>query len=487
MNKFYHFKRNAFPAIFGMVLALCSFSSVAFGGSHSTNEATENFKPAVVCQSAFYPEAAESTVLSAGVFTFYNFSEGDYTSASWDFGDGTTSNSTAASVNHIYNESGTYEVSLSVWDDNYSCYSTSTQTVNINLAPEDPCDFNSCVLPGDANNDGKADLNDLLNIGVGFGATGPARPDADPMSWEPQTAPDWTQETPYGVNYKHFDSDGDGLIDYQDIPPLLYHYSPMDNGIGNTVKSAPRVYLDFDVDSIVVDQNTPDYVTLSAGVVVGSSTKPMEDIYGMSLYFEYDSTLTEAYDGVEISYNNSSFFGEQGETVNFGKDLRAEQQYDMGITRVDGQNISGYGRVATVNFIVIIDIIGGRAEEVVPFDVPISGITVVDNEGNIVPVSLEETPSTVVFIKETTTSIVNKDLDHNVKVFPNPATDNINISLTDLTGEYAQLYNSLGQLMMTHTFNQSNTSIAVDDLSPGVYLLNVQTDKGLVNKRIIVE
>ena len=74
-----------------------------------------------------------------------------------------------------------------------------------------------------------------------------------------------------------------------------------------------------------------------------------------------------------------------------------------------------------------------------------------------------------------------------VAVFPNPVTDVINIELTDLNGEYVKVFNSLGQLIATHNFDQASTSISANDLSRGMYLLNIQTDKGLVNKRIIVE
>ena len=390
------------------------------GTSLSVNKAIENnesLASTVDCQAAFYTEAYEGPLPSFGGVVFHNFSEGDFTSLSWDFGDGSFSSDAFETVTHFYNASGSYEVTLSIWDNNLNCYSAMTEQITVTLSA-DPCDLSSCVYPGDANNDGKADLNDLMCIGMGFGMTGPERIDADPNAWTAQPALDWNETTADAVNYKHFDSDGNGLIDYQDFMPLLDHYSPMNNGLENTESNGPKVYLDFDVDTVFIDDDTESIVTLSAGIVVGSSSKPMNDIYGMALYFEYDSTLTESTEGVVVNYNDNSFFGDPSEVIAYGHELRESQQTDIGITRLDGQNTSGYGRVATVNFIIIIDIIGDRAETVVPFDVPVSGIKVVDKDGNIIDVSLQDQAATVIFVKETPTKVDENPLARQGSCFP---------------------------------------------------------------------
>jgi len=489
MNKFFHLKRALSRTFLGLGIALFSLTSVAYGTSSPLEtkaiDSNENLST-LNCQASFYKEAYQGSLSATVGVTFHNFSEGDFTSVNWDFGDGTTSTENEQTVSHFYTESGTYEVTLSIWNDDYSCYSFSTQSVSITTS--NPCLIADCVYPGDADRNGKADLFDLMSIGMGFGLTGPEREDADPMEWTGQPALDWNESTANGVNYKHFDSDGNGVIDYQDIMPVLHHYSPMDGGLEHTHATGPSVSLDFETDTIFVNEDTESVVTLNAGIIVGSGDTPMEDIYGMALYFDYDSTLTETTEGVVVNYNDNCFFGGQNEVIAYDQDLRSNQQADIAITRLDGQNISGYGRVATVSFIIIIDVVDGRSEISVPFNVPISGIKVIDNEGNIVPVSIAPKPARVVFVKESQTTRVNENpLDSQVDVFPNPVTDKINIELTDLTGEYVNIFNSLGQLVTTHSFDQSTTSIPATDLSSGIYLLNIQTDKGLVNKRIVVE
>ena len=48
--------------------------------------------------------------------TFTNLSSG-YTGANWDFGDGTSTDNTAGTVQHVYTEVGTYSVTLTVTND----------------------------------------------------------------------------------------------------------------------------------------------------------------------------------------------------------------------------------------------------------------------------------------------------------------------------------------------------------------------------------
>ncbi len=489
MNKLHHLRRALHQTILGLGIALFSLTSVAYGTSLPLASKDSNEIPSstVDCQAAFYKEAYEGAFATLGGVTFHNFSEGDYSSINWDFGDGTSSSENAATVSHLYTESGIYEVSLSIWDDNYSCYSYTTQTISVTTS-SDPCLLSDCVYPGDADKNGKADLLDLMAIGMGFGLTGPEREDPEPMEWLGQAALNWTESTAAGINYKHFDSDGNGVIDYQDIMPILHHYSPMDGDLEYTSYNGPKISLDFEVDTVFITEDTESIITLNAGVIVGAGNKPMEDIYGMALYFDYDSTLTEAAEGVVVNYNDNCFFGGQNEVIAYGQELRNSQQTDLAITRLDGQNISGYGRVATVSFFIIIDVIDGRSEAAVPFEVPISGIKVIDKDGNIIPVSIDPKPANVVFIKESPiTRVNNNPLDSQVSVFPNPVTDVINIELTGLNGEYVKVFNSLGQLIRTHNFDQTSTSISANNLSSGMYLLNIQTDKGLVNKRILVE
>ena len=94
---------------------------------------------------------------------------------SWDFGDGNVDAQSSETITHFYEESGNYQVKLSVWNDSpQNCFSEFTQLVDVYIS-DDPCGQLDCVWPGDTNKDGMATLEDFINIGVGYGMTGAPR------------------------------------------------------------------------------------------------------------------------------------------------------------------------------------------------------------------------------------------------------------------------------------------------------------------------
>ena len=71
--------------------------------------------------------------------------------------------------------------------------------------------FLTPVYPGDTNNDGIANHNDVSPIATNWGETGPSRYDAS-IDWVEQLTEDWTKE---GSTY--VDSNGDGEVDQADL------------------------------------------------------------------------------------------------------------------------------------------------------------------------------------------------------------------------------------------------------------------------------
>ncbi len=485
MTNFYLTSRKTIFGSLSMLVFLV-WATVAVGGSYSPPDAAPASHTLTTCQAQFESQAYDGSTPSVGGVTFYNFSEGDYEHLSWDFGDGSVSSSTGEVLDHFYANSGTYEVTLTIWNDDQSCNSTVTKSVSVTVS-NDPCDLTECVYPGDANRDGQADLYDLLHLGMGFGAEGPERPNAT-NEWVGQPGPDWNVATGDGIDYKHLDADGNGTIDWLDLMPLLGNYAPMVETSANTENDGPRLYLDFAEDTIFIDENTPDLVTLSAGVVIGNADHPIEDLHGLALFLDYDTTLTEASSGVSIDYNQNSFMGNGDEVIAYGHDQRMYKQFDIGVSKTNGQGSNGFGRIATSDFTVIIDIIDGRAEPAVPFDVPINGVVAKDSQGNPIEISVDTESAKVVFVKQGTTSTRPSPLDHRVRVYPNPVdTENVTIDLQDLQGQYVQFYNALGQRVRSYDLSVSKTQVDVSDLATGVYQLHIQTVEGVVNKRLLVE
>ncbi len=62
------------------------------------------------------------------------------------------------------------------------------------------------------------------------------------------------------------------------------------------------------------------------------------------------------------------------------------------------------------------------------------------------------------------------------KVYPNPTGNYINIMISDSDkqNENIQIYNSLGEIVLTQTVSKEQQAISISNLSSGIYLINIQ-------------
>lgn len=79
--------------------------------------------------------------------------------------------------------------------------------------------------------------------------------------------------------------------------------------------------------------------------------------------------------------------------------------------------------------------------------------------------------------------VENHDLQ--VKIFPNPANSILNINANSNISK-VEVYNLLGQNVMTVSVNDINTNINTSNLTAGMYMLKLHTDNGVVNQKFTV-
>lgn len=99
--------------------------------------------------------------------------------------------------------------------------------------------------------------------------------------------------------------------------------------------------------------------------------------------------------------------------------------------------------------------------------------------------NLEFDPEKHIISLNSTTALGSEtfDLDKQVTIYPNPATDELNIQLpTDFSINQVVIRNSLAQIVLTSKENKINTSV----LSSGVYFVEIETDKGIFFKKVII-
>ena len=81
---------------------------------------------------------------------------------------------------------------------------------------------------------------------------------------------------------------------------------------------------------------------------------------------------------------------------------------------------------------------------------------------------------------------IDEVLAEQVKVYPVPAVDVLNIETPDAEGKYA-IYNVAGMLLQSGDIRDNVTTLDVSGLSKGSYMLRYSASQGVVTKAFIVK
>lgn len=229
------------------------------------------------CQAGMEADALSGSLDTGFTVLFHNQSSGEFTFLQLDYGDGSPFYESTQwdTVTHHYTTGSIYRTTLSVWKTE-SYVSSVTNLVATDALSQNPSNLppvTDYVLPGDANGDKKANVYDLLNIGVGYNTDGAPRPNVS-TDWTPQFAPNWSESVGSIVNYKHLDCDGNGTVHDFDADVIEDHYTPIDSSVVAWVPETPKVWVRFDNDTLIVDPNNPAPLEITADVMVGDQNLP---------------------------------------------------------------------------------------------------------------------------------------------------------------------------------------------------------------------
>ncbi len=434
------------------------------------------------CQALFIYQP-EDQLADNGTINFYNLSYGDYDQIEWDFGDGQKDTTNDLTLAHIYNTPGLYEVCVTVENQQNGCFSTFCLPV-FTVGGSEICNFNDCVFPGDANKDGWVNIFDVLNLGIGFGKLGELRPNAaiTPIL---QAAFDWGT-TIFDLDLKHIDCDGNGLVDALDYAAIDQNYQKVTTKKDFAVDATlPEVSLVFPANPLVVDPNQTE-VRVPANLVVGTNGLSVNNLYGIALAVNYDSSLIR---DVTTIYDPTSFIGDSN-ILDRQKLLAQEGQVAYAITKTDQLGVNGSGSIAEFAFILELDIIVGLSATEIELD--IIDLIVVDSSGREIPVTVsDDTPAiTVTFDENALVNTEEQLLTQQFDVYPNPVKENL---IVDLAKEVAlkdgqiEIFNTLGQKVIHQALTNYQTILPVSNLDSGVYWVKIYTTDGVGIKEIVVE
>ena len=326
----------------------------------------------------------------------------------------------------------------------------------------------------------------MLNIGLGYNVSGPPRENAS-LEWTGQYAPNWDFETIEGVNYKHLDCDGDGVISDLDQEAILENYTPEQALYSPTVAGEPLLYLEFDADTIIFEDNGPTEYTFHANIMLGNAANTITDLHGLGLVLDYPQDLVAPH-SVTVEYDlNTPDFGNQEEVLWLGKDVYELGRADYAISRKTNSTVNTYGKIGTAEFVIVIDVISGRTEEEIPFLVALDGVKMIDGNGNPIGFDLPQELAEVIIIDNTTPNATENIIDYPVEIFPNPATDMLQLNFGDLQVEQLELYNAVGKLALQMPVTSSQKTLNISDLERGVHILKLYAEEGVVTRKVMIE
>lgn len=382
----------------------------------------------------------------------------------------TASPSGNAPFNYSWSPTGaTTPTTINLSPGGYTCTVTDASgcTTTGTIVLQDSCDF---VWPGDANDDAVADNIDILDIGIANGATGTTRANAS-TNWVGQPSTAWGQTLLSGTDYKWVDCDGNGAINPIDTQAVVLNYGMVHNNrlmAPSTNAAAPTLSISFDQDSLTAGQSG----TIS--ISIGDTVDGVTNGYGLAFRLNYDamhlSTPTFGMTG------GATWFGNPGtDMMRVVLHPNAANGYvDVAITRLDQQNVNGYGLLGQIYFTTTTNLIGsGNTEDVAA---TITNVTLTDNSGvtQVVNVSNDN----VVVADSGIILAVSPISRIETVVYPNPANETLQLQIPSGASQVVTIEDLSGRVVYLQKHVAGINAISVADLPGGMYILRTTDVNG---------
>lgn len=345
-----------------------------------------------------------------------------------------------------------------------------------------------CVWPGDHNANGIANSLDILALGLAWGETGPPRANTT-TNWEALEADDWAGSLPLlGTNFKHCDSDGDGELTLNDQFPISINYNQTNANftglLGNELVGN---------DLFIVPQNT---VATPGGSLIfdihlGTAADPISDLHGIGFQLDMD---TQYVSNVLFDFSDS-WIGSDDDILGYGKYSGEFDHAGTAITRLDGNTVGGFGKIAQIE-IVIIDVILAISSDTtacLPFPIQFKNVLGINGEEEDLMITSQEKALLLKHPSQLTNIAETPEVETvEVKVFPNPTEGRVFVQSPDQAMQKLVLFNTLGQTVFQHVFstateNRQQFELMLSSFSSGCYFLAIHTKHQKIIKKIILE
>ncbi len=328
------------------------------------------------------------------------------------------------------------------------------------------------VLPGDTNADGQVDHRDLLNIGLTYGLSGPARP-TSATNFLQQLAPRWNLTFPGGLDYANADADGNGQIETADLALVNTYYAQ--TLPGTTYSEAPDVS-DSAGPSLTI--NSP--VSVDAGqpaeltIELGDGNTPDAVGYSLAFALEFDPEQVDV-NSLTASFSNA-YLGDDLLAITKISPL-TEGRVEIALSRKDQVNTTlPGGELVRISYTP-----RARSDnESYSLSLEVIPNAFLRSDGSSAP--LQRTTAEIMVAGSV--SVREPAWAAALRISPNPFTAGpltLHGDLPQLSG--IEVFDLNGRRLQQHPGNARRVELG--DLAPGVYLLKIKANGTEVTRRVV--
>ena len=332
------------------------------------------------------------------------------------------------------------------------------------------CQFDGLVFPGDANHDQLANAWDLLPIGLKYGTTGPNRPGAS-LAWSGQAAPLWGDTLASGLDLRHVDTDGNGLIDQADTLAISLHYGRTHASLKGQASGGVPLLIEMNFGAA----NPGD--TLHLPILLGNADTLGEQVYGLAFQVLYDTALVDPGSiGLDMG---QSWLGEKNlDLLSLFHDDTEAGIIEIGMVRTDQTSRTHHGQIGSL-IVVLDDDIAKRFQ---PFTLSIGAATLIDPQETPIPLSPRSSSVGV-------STGLDQRWPGSLHVFPLPAQGYLDLRSAQSPLYGAQLWTLTGQEAARQSWPAGTFEArwSLPALPGGWYLLRVETPAGRFSRPVLLQ
>lgn len=345
------------------------------------------------------------------------------------------------------------------------------------------------VFPGDADNNGRVENFDVLYTGFAYGEIGPARLGDVSQDSESFISVLWEAMFPTGQNFVFADANGNGAVDFADLLTISSNYGEEHSTVTTTIfqEGMPGLDPSISFDRTAVPSIITENSTLEIPLILGSLEQPITDINGIAFSITYDDELIA---DLQLTID-PLWLGGDGQVFLLQSHLEnntaSERQLDMAMTRLGNTPVTSFGRIGTLSIIIEDDLIELLPDNIdrLPVAISVVGVGIIDGNFNQIPVVRDSLHLNVMH-PAAISDIIDKERDIVIKVFPNPASEVLEISSsTSLEG--ISIHSLSGQTLFSLPLNHTKKlKLPIDFLPTGPVLLKLLTPYGPRFRKLIV-